>query len=182
MATNSSESDNRERDTSNEPTTGGANVMVNGLLCSILRALSRTPILEELMDLIERDCEVDDIVEARKVLFTFYNDVMCTERNKRILDIDRRSKRGYVKDVVDQLIKVEKSTDAKAFCMPYDYNTKYFVSESERVTKTTENQISNEFDLKIEALEKRMNEKHRALHDAILDSVNKAINQSKLLL
>ena len=107
MATNVNEGDNRERDKANEYSSGADKVMLNGLLCSILRALSRTPNLEELMDLIERDCEVDQVVEARKVLFTFYSDVICTERNKKILDIDRRSKRGYVKDVVDQLVKVE---------------------------------------------------------------------------
>ena len=78
---------------------------------------------------------------------------------------------------MDQMIKMDKVNDAKMFCMPYDYEIKKFEAESERLTKVIEREISNEFDMKIEALENRMNEKNRALHNSILESVTRALQQ-----
>ena len=55
------------------------------------------------------------------------------------------------------------------FCMPFDYKIRKFESEEARVAQVIEAEISNEFDRKIEALENRMNEKNRVLHDSILN-------------
>ena len=78
---------------------------------------------------------------------------------------------------MDQLVKVDKVTEVKMFCMPYDYEREKFETENSRLTRVIENEISNEFDLKIEALEKRMNEKNIALHESIVESVNQALQQ-----
>ena len=73
---------------------------------------------------------------------------------------------------------MDRETEIKMFCMPYDYDRQRFISEGERITNVIEKETSNEFDLKIEALEHRLNEKHRALHNSIVESVNRAM-QSK---
>ena len=150
----------------------------DGLLCSILCALSRSPNIEELISCIERDTpDVSEILEARRKLFTYFSGVMCTDRKKLILDIDRHTTKNYIKDVVDQLLKVDKVSEAKMFCMPYNYVVRKFEAESERLSKAIEKEMSNEFDLKIEALEHRMNEKQRALHDSILENINRVLGQ-----
>ena len=63
------------------------------------------------------------------------------------------------------------------FCMPFNYELKNFESENARLTRVIEREISTEFDMKIEALENRMNEKNRVLHVAIVGSVNRALQQ-----
>ena len=156
----------------------GEKLINNGLLCSILHAMSGAPNADELASRIERDCpDVSEILMARKKLFTYYNGVICSESNKLVLDIDRHTTKNYIKDIVDQLVKVDKVTEVKMFCMPFDYELKKFETESARLTRVIENEVSNEFDMKIEALENRMNEKNRALHDSILESVNRALHQ-----
>ena len=153
--------------------------MINdGLLCSIPCALSRSPNIDELISCIERDTpDVSEILEARRKLFAYYSWVMCTARKKLILDIDRHSTKNYIKDVVDQLLKVEKVSEAKMFCMPYNYEVGKFEAESERLSKAFEKEMCNEFEMKIEALEHRMNEKQRALHDSILENINRVLGQ-----
>ena len=156
----------------------GEKVINDGLLCSILLALSGSPGTEDLISRIERDIsDVSEILLARKKLFTFYSGIICGERKKLILDIERQTTRNYIKDIVDQLVKIDKVTDGKMFCMPFDYKIRKFETEEARVAHVIETEISNEFDLKIEALEKRMNEKNRALHDSILESVTKSLQQ-----
>lgn len=155
----------------------GSKVINNGLLCSILHVMSAAPNEDELIARIEHDVAIDEILEARKKLFSYFSDVICSERKKPILDVDRHTTKRYIKDIVDQLVKIDKNTDVKIFCMPYDYDRHKFESESTKLTNVIEREISNEFDNKIEALEHRMNEKHRALHDSIVESVNRALQQ-----
>ena len=156
----------------------GEKLINNGLLCSILHALSSSPGAEGLVARVERDCtDVAEILKARKKLFTYFSDVMCNDRKKLILDIERQTTKNYIKDIVDQMIKVDRVTEAKMFCMPYDYELKRFETDDSRLTKVIEKELSSELDMKIEALENRINEKHRALHDSILDSVNRALGK-----
>ena len=122
----------------------GNKVINDGLLCSILHAKSHVINAEDLIGRIERACDLDVILESRKKLFTFYSDVTCSERNKLILDIERQSKRRYIKDVVDQIFKIDTANDASVFCRPYDYVLEKFPSESERVSGVIEQEIVGE--------------------------------------
>ena len=54
--------------------------------------MSGAPDTDDLISRIERDCDEVEIIEARRKLFTFFSDVICKERKKAILDIDRKSK------------------------------------------------------------------------------------------
>ena len=116
---------------------------------------------------------------ARKKLFSHYNEVKCTNQQKPILEIQRKSTRAYVKDIVDQMVKVDKKVEVNMFCLPWDYVLKPLASDSELITQEMEKQVSEEIDMKINKLEQRLNEKHRILHDSILASVNKALKENK---
>ena len=59
--------------------------------------------------------------------------------------------------------------------MPFDYKLESFKSDSDKLCDEVQNEISKEFDSKIDALESRINQKQRVLHDSILDSVNRAL-------
>ena len=153
----------------------GAKVINNGLLCSILQCMSSAPNAEDLIARIERDVEKPEILEARKKLFSYFRDVICNERKKPVLEVERNTTKRYIQDIVNQLLKVDRETEIKMFCMPYDYDRQKFESEGERFKNVIEKEVANEFDLKIEALEHRMNEKHRELHNSIVESVNRAM-------
>ena len=178
------ETEKKDEETSNSVTSDsdvditGSKLINNGLLCSVLCAMSNALNAEDLIARVDRDCDMEEILEARKKLFSYFNNVTCSEQNKPILNINRLTKKRYVKDIVDQMMKVDKVTEAKLFCMPFDYVREPFLGESDKVVSEVQKEINNEFDLKINALETRMNAKQRALHDSIIDSVNKALAAS----
>ena len=120
----------------------GEKVINDGLLCSILHALSGSPNTDDLVSRIERDIpDVPAILLARKKLFTYYR-VVCNDRKKFVLDIDRHTTKNYIKDIVDQLVKVDKVTEIKMFCMPFDYKLEKFETENARVTRVIETAMS----------------------------------------
>ena len=67
----------------------GKKVICDGLLCSILRAMSSSSNKDEFISVIERDCDENEILGARQKLFNFYPDVMCDKQKKPILKITR---------------------------------------------------------------------------------------------
>lgn len=152
-------------------------VLNDGLLCSILQTMSGAPNPDYLINHVLRDCDLREILMARKKLFSHYNEIKCPNQQKPILEIQRKSTRAYVKDIVDQMVKVDKKVEVNMFCLPWDYVLKPVASDSELITQEMEKQVSEEIDIKINALEQRLNEKHRVLHDSILASVNKALKE-----
>merc|ERR1712126_103477 len=87
----------------------GQKVICDGLLCSILHAMSRAANKEEFISVIDHDCEEAEILLSRKKLFTFFNDVQCDKQKKPILNITRGSKRKNIEDIIGQMLKVDKS-------------------------------------------------------------------------
>ena len=85
-------SDNMEGQGDTEPPSQqqdvqGNKVICDGLLCSILRAMSYSANKEEFVSVIERDCDEQEVLTSRKKLFTFYSDVMCDKQKKPVLYI-----------------------------------------------------------------------------------------------
>ena len=79
----------------------GQKVICDGLLCSILRAMSHSANKEEFISVIDRDCDEMEILQSRKKLFTYYCDVNCDKQKKPVKDITRGSKRKNIEDIVE---------------------------------------------------------------------------------
>ena len=64
-------------------------VICDGLLCSILHALSgsASPNKEEFISVMQRECDEEDLMKSWKMLFTFYKDVHCDTEKKPIIQI-----------------------------------------------------------------------------------------------
>ena len=140
--------------------------------------MSSFPNKDDFVAQVERVCDISEIMEARRKLFTHYCDAICPENKELILGIKRQTPKKFILDIVNQMMKIDKmGPDMNMFCMPWNYKLRLFESESETLCKTMEKEMSNELDMKIEALEKRLNEKNRLLHSSIVESVNKAIAQ-----
>ena len=73
--------------------------------------MSAAPNAEDLIARIERDIEKSEILEARKKLFTYFSNVICSERKKPILEVERNTTKRYVQDIVSQLLKVDRETE-----------------------------------------------------------------------
>ena len=118
-------------DEENEPDSGGG-VIIDGLLCSILRALSRSPLATDLISVIERCVSEKEVKDSWVKLFSFYSDVMDPTRKKKVIDIDRETTKGRISDIVNQLGKVDREKDVRdVLVMPWNYVIEPFESDSE---------------------------------------------------
>ena len=127
-----SDDENGDTHVPGAPAQGGETVIVNGLLGSILKALSRDASKEELIMLIDSDTPEDEIKESWLKLFSFYNTAYCKQRKKEIVNIKRESSSAMVRDIVEQLCKKDVTENLKMFAIPWDYTVKEFLSDSEK--------------------------------------------------
>ena len=76
--------------------------MINGLLCSELRALTRTS-ATDLSPVIVRQVTQEEIKKAWHQLFTFFKDVECKTQKKNVIDITRATTGALADDILKQL-------------------------------------------------------------------------------
>ena len=135
----------------------GLKVICDGLLCSILRAMSHSANKEEFITVIDRDCDEMEVLQSRKKLFGYYCDVICDKQKKPVIDITRGSKRKNIEDIVDQMLKVDQQEKSQLFYMPWDYKTKPFMTETEYRAEIIEKEITTDMDAKLDSLKNEMN-------------------------
>ena len=144
-----------------DDTGGGQALITDGLLCSIMRALSRTASQTQLADVIERVVPENEVKIAWPKLFTHFKDVMDPSRKKCIIDIDRESTKRRVADIVGQLVKVDRENDVRELLvMPWNYVIRDFESDSEERSRIWEEEKNKDYDARIDNLEKKMDRKH----------------------
>ena len=138
--------------------------IVNGLLCCIMRALSRNPSRSELVAVITRDSSEPLIKEAWTLLFSCFSDAEDKIQKKRIIDIARESTAKMVEDMIIQLDHIGRNApDVVSFLMPQDYTIKEFESESEYRGRIWEQEKGNEGYLRFQDLENKIEKKHQDL-------------------
>ena len=72
-----------------EGTVGGREIICDGLVCSIARALSRKADVNDIVTAVAREYGKEEINESWKNYFRVFKDVMCKDRKKPIIDIAR---------------------------------------------------------------------------------------------
>ena len=114
------------------PAVVSGQVIVDGLLCSVARAISRKANLTELSEAITREFEKDEIFNAWTVLFTHFNTAWCKQRNKPVIDVARTENRLFVKDILDQLLELDTAAGdhLKILCMPWSYTVRVLETDS----------------------------------------------------
>ena len=144
----------------------GVTVIVNGLLGSILKALSRNADRGELASLIEKYSAKDEIKCAWSQLFGFFKDVVDTNLKKPVIQITRSSYSIMVDDILKQLSEYEKSSNILQIAIPWNYVIKEFQTDSESRGQLWETSKRSEYDVQLKNLESRMDKKH---NDMIAD-------------
>ena len=155
----------------------GNKVICDGLLCSILHAMSHFANKEEFVSVIERECGELEIIEARRKLFTYFSDVTCDKQKKPVLDITRGSVKKNIEDIVEQILKVDKTVKSQIFFMPWDYVMKPFSSDTEIRADFIEKELGAEIDIKIDSLKQEMVVKNQAIIELIHSKFNEVIQQ-----
>ena len=155
----------------------GNKVICDGLLCSILHAVSHFANKEEFVSVIERECGEHEIIAARRKLFTFYRDVICDKQKKPVLDITRGSVKKNIEDIVEQILKVDQNVKSQIFYMPWDYVMKPFTSDTEIRADLIEKELGAEIDIKIDSLKQEMVVKNQAIIELIHSKFNEVIKQ-----
>ena len=147
--------------------------IIDGLLCSILRAMSRCGASADLASEIERTASESEVKASWIKLFTHFNDAMDTTRKKKIIDIDRETTKGRINDILTQLRNTDCcNSDSEFLLMPWNYVIKQFESEAEERSRIWEEEKSKDFDERLNNLESKMDKKHNELLSSIRNMLN----------
>ena len=108
-------------------------LLVDGMLSSIMKSLSRSPKIPDLVSAIERDCSDLEVKSSWTKLFDRFDDAFDAVLKKKVKDIKRLAKRSRIEDIVGQLNKLDRLSEAEFLVMPWDYITKTFKTDSEKL-------------------------------------------------
>ena len=148
--------------------TGGRPSIINGLLCSIMRARSRNASKCDLASEINRKSSETDINSAWTMLFSLFSDALDKNQKKKIIDIKRETTLKQVEDILSQLDYIsENNPDSVSLLMPWDYCVKEFETDIERRAKIWEQEKSNESSMKLNELDQKLEKKHADLVNEI---------------
>ena len=123
-------------------------VIVDGLLCSIIRAMSNTNRDDELVAAIGSEMLEQEIKTSWVKLFNFYKDVLDENRKIPIVDIKRQTVRAMVEDIVSCLRKKDAVNDLKVFVLPWYYSLQDFPTESQKVDQAWKKETLKETEKK----------------------------------
>ena len=142
-------------------------LIVDGLLSCTMRALSRSASHGDLVTVIVRDFNEQEVKSSWTKLFEHFNDAFDVAQKKRILDINRKTTKNRVEDIVGQLSKVDKESVANMLVMPWNYKINDLETDSEKLTSIMVDENAKDYDAKFEAFEKKMDKKHSELCDGL---------------
>ena len=80
---------------------------MDGLLCSIIKALSRSASVPELIGFIESEVNETVIKTSWFRLFSHFNEVWDDARKMKVIDIKRQSNRIMLENIIAQLKRVD---------------------------------------------------------------------------
>ena len=145
----------------------GVRVIIDGLLCSIVKAISRFPNDHEFVNIIETAIVETEVKEAWVKLFSYFNDVLDEVRKIPIIEIRRQSKRLMIEDMVKLIRRKDLLSDCHIFVLPWFYNINPFVTENQRIggiwQKETVVETEKRFNDLESRIEARLEQKHRDL-------------------
>ena len=145
----------------------GVRVIIDGLLCSIVKAISRFPNDHEFVNIIETAIVETEVKEAWVKLFSYFNDVLDEVRKIPIIEIRRQSKRLMIEDIVKLIRRKDLLSDCHIFVLPWFYNINPFVTENQRIggiwQKETVVETEKRFNDLESRIEARLEQKHRDL-------------------
>ena len=144
-------------------TGGGRKLICDGLVYSIAQALSRKADIGDIVTAMAREYGNDEITEAWKKYFGVFNDVICKERKKPIIEIARTEIRLCISDIVNHLNSLKKVDDLSFLVMPWRTRVNPLENDGDNVARSIVEGNSSQVEQKIEELEKRIDIKKQSI-------------------
>ena len=107
-------------------------ILVNGLVCSILRAKSRFSDPKELVNVIETKVQKEEIKTAWHQLFSIFKEVEDPTLKKPVIEIARSSYKLMIEDILKLLSETDRRGPDVQFALPWDFKIHEFQAEIER--------------------------------------------------
>ena len=152
---------------STEETTSGRKIICDDLVCSIAQTLSRKAEISDIVTAVAREYGNEEITEAWKKYFGVFNDVMCKDRKKPVIEIARTEIRLCISDIVNHLNSLEKVDDLSFLVMPWRTRVNPLENDGDIVARTIVEANSSQVEQKIEELEKRIDIKNKAFFESL---------------
>ena len=100
-------------------------------------------------------------------------------QKKKIKDINRKTTKNRIEDIVSQLSKVERISDLDFLVMPWNYTLKKLETDGEKLTQIMVEEKAKDHDAKFDAFERKMEKKHSELCASILTMLKSSIPSPK---
>ena len=149
----------------NEASSGGSTDMliVDGLLCSIVKAQTRTINDSELVEAIDRDIDDCEVSASWYKLFNYFSDAVDENSKKLIKDIKRQSVKAMIEDLVKFLRMKDKYLDFNMLVVPWSYTLWPFITDSEKMGTTWQKESVVDMEKRISNIENRFSKKQDEL-------------------
>lgn len=147
-------------------------VIVDGLLCSIVKSMSNTNKDDELAAAIVSGMLEQEIKTSWTRLFTFYKEFQDESRKIPVLEIKRQTVRAMVDDILCCLRKKEISNDLHVFVLPWYYSMHTFLTYGQKLDQAMvkETVVGNE--MRLNELETRLEAKFEKKYSDLITSLN----------
>ena len=147
-------------------------VIVDGILCSIMKVISNTNNDEELAAFIVSGILEEEIKASWLKLFLHFKDVHDENRKIPVKDIKRQSVRAMVDDILRCLRIKELTNDLHVLVLPWYYNVHAFVTESQKVDHAWQKETIAENEKRINELETRLEAKFEKKQTDLISKLN----------
>ena len=149
------------------------NVIVDGLLCSIMKALSRSNKDGDLAAAVVRDKSEHEITEAWKKLFSFFNDVKDENRVIPIITIKRQTVRLMVDDIIRLFRKKDLTSDFSMLVFPWYYTIDPFMTDQEETGQVWRNETVVETSKRLDSLEAKLGAEIEKKHQDLIANLQR---------
>ena len=147
-------------------------VIVDGLLCSIIRTMSNTNRDDELVAAIDSEKLEQEVKASWYKLFTYYKDVLDINRKIPIIKTKRQTVKSMIEDIVRCLRMKDAISDLEVFVLPWYYTLTSFITETQKVDQAWHKETIAETEKKVNDLESRLEAKFEKRHNDRLASLH----------
>lgn len=148
-------------------------ILVDGVISSLLYAFDRYADKAVINATLAREFGFEALKNSRILLYQAYS---LQDDNGRIPE--KRTEETLLKDLWEKVTKIDMKGSGKVVvCMPYNFTIPRFVSDAEILAETTRDTTSSMLMERMNALEKKMEQKNKGFMD-ILNSINTKIQAS----
>lgn len=146
--------------------TGPTSILVDGIIASMLYAFDINADKKIINETLSRTFGLEELKKSRVRLYQAFN---LQDENEKIPE--KRNEETLLRDLHEKVTRIHrihmKGQGRVVVCMPYNFCTPKFVSDAEFIAETTRNSTSTLIMERMDKLEKKVEEKDKAVMDLL---------------